>query len=60
MLDVAKIKELLADRNVQKVAKATGLNPHTIYRLVNETGEPLYSTVKALSDYFEGESSSCK
>lgn len=54
MLTLQRIRELLKDRNIQAVAKACGLNPHTIYRLMDEQRDPAFSTVKALSDYLEG------
>jgi len=53
MLTVERIRQLMQNANIKAVAQAAGLNPHTVYRLMDEKAEPRYSTVKALSDYFD-------
>jgi len=53
MLTVEVIREQLKDRNLSKVAEASGISSASIYRLMNEDGRPLYETVKSLSDYLE-------
>ena len=52
MLNLDKIKELLADCNLSAVAQSVQVHPNTLYRLMDGQ-EPKYTTVKALSDYFE-------
>ena len=53
MMTPQQIRDALKDRNVQAVAAASGVSAHSIYRLIKEEGRPLYTTVKALSDYLE-------
>ena len=49
-----KIKLAMADRNVKKVAEATGMSPHTIYRILNNKGYKTSSlVVKVLADYLK-------
>jgi DNA-binding phage protein len=55
MMTVEEVRKGLQERNVQVVARHTGLNPHTIYRLINEDRKPSYETVKVLSDYLTQE-----
>ncbi|MBT4081021.1 MAG: helix-turn-helix transcriptional regulator [Gammaproteobacteria bacterium] len=55
MSDLEQIREKLQDRNIQAVAKATGLHANSIYKFVNGGTEPKYATIKALSDYLSGE-----
>lgn len=56
ILDVETIRRRLADRKVLRVAQATGLNPNTIYRLLNGTAYPSYHTLRKLSEYLTAES----
>jgi DNA-binding phage protein len=46
-----QIKLALKDRNLTVVAAATGLNPHTLYRLVKGTVKPSKVTLRVLSSY---------
>lgn len=49
---LAKIKEAMLDRNVQAVAKSTGLSPLTLYKIVNGSGGNYnHSTIKLITDY---------
>lgn len=57
ILDVETIRRRLADRKVLRVAQATGLNPNTIYRLINGTVKPSYETLIKLSKYLTTEPS---
>ncbi len=50
MLTVEQIRQKLADANLSKVAERSGVHYASIYRLI-KGHEPMYSTVKALSDY---------
>lgn len=52
MLTLDRIKDLLKDCNLSAVAQSVGVHPNTLYRLMDGQ-EPKYTTVKALSDYFE-------
>jgi DNA-binding phage protein len=45
------IKNALKDRNLFAVAHGTGLNVHTLYRLVNGKSNPSKTTIRILSDY---------
>jgi DNA-binding phage protein len=45
----------LQDRKVTAVAKATGLSPHTIYRLIKSKNTPRRATLTALENYLNGE-----
>jgi hypothetical protein len=50
-----QIKLALKDRNLTVVAAATGLNPHTLYRLVKGTVKPSKVTLRTLADYLTKE-----
>lgn len=49
------IRIALRDRNIAFVSEATGLNAHTIYRLVNGKVKPNKSTLNLLSMYLDGQ-----
>ena len=49
------IKKALRDRNLTSVSEATGLNPHTIYRLVHGKVTPNQSTMNLLTMYLQGQ-----
>lgn len=54
MMTVEQVRAALADRNIQAVARESGVSANAIYRLINnEEGQPLWITVKKLSDYLE-------
>lgn len=55
MLTLEQIREELKPYNLTRVAKETGINRHTLYRLMHESHRPSYDTVKTLSDYLSGE-----
>jgi transcriptional regulator with XRE-family HTH domain len=50
-MELHEIRNALSDRIIAKVAKATGLNPHTIYRIKKGKANPNKSTLKLLSTY---------
>ena len=50
-----EIRAALKDRNLTIVSEFTGLNPHTIYRLVNGKVRPNQSTMNLLSLYLQGQ-----
>ena len=43
---------MLKDRNLQFVARETGINPSVLYRLMDENSDPKYETVRLLLEYF--------
>ena len=51
MLTVEQIQQRLADANLKRVAENANVHPASVYRLMNNESEPMYATVKALSDY---------
>jgi DNA-binding phage protein len=55
MLTVEQIQQRLADANLKRVAENAKVHPASVYRLMNNESEPMYATVKALSDYLLGQ-----
>lgn len=53
MLTVEEIKQKLEDRNVQVVARKTGIHFNTIHRLQHGSTRPSYATLERLSEYLE-------
>ncbi|MEG7697770.1 helix-turn-helix transcriptional regulator [Listeria monocytogenes] len=51
MITVYNIKTALADRNLQAVARATGINAATLYRLVQGKTKPNQATLKLIAAY---------
>ena len=51
MIDIKTIQAALKDRNLQAVARATGINAATLYRLVKGTSNPNQRTLKNIADY---------
>ena len=54
MMTPQQIRDALKDRNIQAVARQSGVSANSIYRLMAKDGKPLWLTVKRLSDYLEG------
>ena len=55
MFSLEQIRAALDDRNVEKVAKNTGIHGVTIRAIRNGTNtNPTYNTLKSLSDYLSG------
>lgn len=55
MLTIEEIKQRLSDRNIKAVAEAIGVSRQTISNIKNgKNTTPAYQTVKAISDYLEG------
>lgn len=55
MLTLAEIQEKLSDRNLNAVARSTGLAYDTVWRVTKGRAvKPSYEVVKKLSDYLEG------
>lgn len=49
-----QIRQAMQDRNLQTVAKATGLNAHTLYRLMQGKVRPHNATLRVLEAYLKG------
>jgi transcriptional regulator with XRE-family HTH domain len=52
-MELQQVRNALNDRIIAKVAEATGLNPHTIYRIKKGKANPNKSTLKLLSNYLK-------
>lgn len=52
-MELNQIRNALNDRIIAKVAEATSLNPHTIYRIKKGKTSPNKSTLKLLSNYLK-------
>ena len=50
-MELNQVRQALQDRIIAKVAEATGLNPHTIYRIKQGKTNPNKSTLKLLAHY---------
>jgi DNA-binding phage protein len=48
---MARIKEAMADRNMRKVAEATGLHENTVYNIINDKTKPSAATLATLNAY---------
>lgn len=54
MLTLEKIREKMADRNIQEVCRQVNLPSSTIYRVLRDKNANVsYRVVKILSDYLE-------
>lgn len=49
-----QIKQALQDRNLHRVAEATDLHPHTLYRIMSGKTKPHGSTLATLTKYLKG------
>lgn len=55
MLTIEEIREKLEDKNLEVVAKRTGLSRQTLSNIRNDKAiAPSYRTIKIISDYLEG------
>lgn len=55
MLTLKEIQEKLADRNLNAVARSTGLAYDTVWRVAKGRAiKPSYDVIKKISDYLEG------
>ena len=51
MTELDKIRQLLADRNLQAVARGAGVHPNSLYRLMAGSTSPRYETVRRVMAY---------
>lgn len=49
--DLEAIRARLRPYKLRIVAQEIGVNPHTLYRFMNENSRPPYDTVKKLVDW---------
>ena len=54
MMTLDQVKKELENYNLTRVALASGVDRHVLYRVVKENAKPSYETVKKLSDWLEG------
>ena len=54
MMTLDQIKTELAHYSLAKVARASGVDKASIYRMMKEGSKPSYDIVKKLSDYLGG------
>jgi len=55
MLTIEEIREKLQDKNLEAVARRTGLSRQTLSNIRNDKViAPSYKTIKIISDYLEG------
>lgn len=52
-MTLQEMRAALKDRNLLKVAEATGLHPATLYRLANGKVKPHRGTLRMLADYLQ-------
>ncbi len=55
MMTIEDIRAALADRNLREVARRSGISYRTLWALARGKTDPAYATVKAVSDYLQGE-----
>ena len=53
MIDLDTLRLMLTDRNLQVVARGSGVHPNSLYRLVNGSCRPKYETVQKVVAYLE-------
>ena len=51
MPELEKLRKLLADRNIQAVARGAGVHPNALYRLMAGSTSPKYETVQRVMAY---------
>jgi transcriptional regulator with XRE-family HTH domain len=54
-MTLEELQSALNDRILLRVAEATGLNPHTLYRIKKGKHKPNIGTIKLLAKYLKGE-----
>ena len=50
-MTLEEIQEALKDRRVGVVAKETGIHPNTVINIRDGKTDPVYSSIKKLSEY---------
>jgi len=58
MIDLDTLRLMLTDRNLQVVARGSGVHPNSLYRLVNGSSRPKYETVQKVMTYLERQGAS--
>lgn len=55
MPDLEKLRQMLADMNIQAVARGAGVHPNALYRLMAGSSNPKYETVQRVMNYLTKE-----
>jgi transcriptional regulator with XRE-family HTH domain len=55
MLTLEQVQQLLQDRRLDIISKSTGIAIGTVSNVRDGKRNPRYTTLKALSDYLEGQ-----
>jgi DNA-binding phage protein len=51
MPELEKLRQMLADMNIQAVARGAGVHPNALYRLMAGSSNPKYETVQRVMNY---------
>lgn len=51
MPELEKLRQMLADMNIQAVARGAGVHPNALYRLMAGSSSPKYETVQRVMNY---------
>ena len=53
MVNLDTLRLMLRDRNLQAVARGSGVHPNSLYRFANGSSSPKYETVQKVLTYLE-------
>ena len=51
MPELDKLRQMLADMNIQAVARGAGVHPNALYRIMAGATNPRYETVQRVMNY---------
>ncbi len=51
MPELEKLRQMLADMNIQAVARGAGVHPNVLYRIMTGATNPRYETVQRVMNY---------
>lgn len=51
MPELDKLRQMLADMNLQAVARGAGVHPNVLYRIMAGASNPRYETVQRIMQY---------
>ena len=51
MPELDKLRQMLADMNIQAVARGAGVHPNVLYRIMAGATNPRYETVQRVMNY---------
>jgi len=55
MPELEKLRQMLADMNIQAVARGAGVHPNVLYRIMAGATNPRYETVQRVMNYLTKE-----